>query len=324
MRQSIHDSPGIAGAFARFWHRSYAPDYVGFILLLAAYICEQFFAEPFHRMFTLDDHAKQYPHALVQRVSSWELIIYGGIGPLVFIILWATITRPGLHKAHVTILGLFISVFLTSLLTDIVKNAVGRPRPDLIARCKPKPGTPEHELVTISVCTETDHHTLHDGWRSFPSGHSSWAFSGLGYLALFLAGQLHIFRPHADLAKVLIVLAPLVGAALIAMSRLADYRHDVFDVTAGSVLGMSVAYFTYRRYYRSLKHPKCDIPYPSRADYASARIVNKGRDLEEQQLNEEFSIDDLSEDEAQAYPLTEARPDRDRAGQQQEHSGAPS
>ena len=73
---------------------------------------------------------------------------------------------------------------LTTFLTDVVKNSVGRPRPDLIARCKPKDGTPEHTLITIGSCTETDHHVLHDGWRSFPSGHSSLAFSGLGYLAL--------------------------------------------------------------------------------------------------------------------------------------------
>lgn len=267
----------------------------------------QIFVEPFHRMFTLDDHAKQYPHALVQRVSSLELIMYGAVGPLVFLVLWALLFRPGFHEAHVTILGLLISVFLTSLLTDIIKNAVGRPRPDLIARCKPELGTPEHTLVTISVCTETVHHTLHDGWRSFPSGHSSWAFSGLGYLALFLAGQLRIFRPHADLGRVLVVLAPLVGASLIAMSRLADYRHDVFDVTCGSLLGMSVAYLSYRRYYRCLTHPKCEVPFPNRADYTAPRTASKTKRDLEQQEEDEFSLDDMSEDEAQAYPLTETR-----------------
>lgn len=99
-------------------------------------------------------------------------------------ILWSLIFRPGSHKIHVTILGLFISLILTSFLTDVVKNSVGRPRPDLIDRCKPANGTPEHELVNYTVCTETDHHVLHDGWRSFPSGHSSFAFSGLGYLAM--------------------------------------------------------------------------------------------------------------------------------------------
>ena len=104
--------------------------------------------------------------------------------PLGALSVWAVALRPGWHKAHVTILGLLVSLILTAFLTDVVKNAVGRPRPDLLARCKPRGGAPRDQLVTIDVCTETDHHTLHDGWRSFPSGHSSFAFSGLGYIAM--------------------------------------------------------------------------------------------------------------------------------------------
>lgn len=112
------------------------------------------------------------------------MFIYAGAIPLLTLILWVVVFGPGGHPAHVTILGLVISLILSSFLTDVVKNTVGRPRPDLIARCKPAKNTPEHALVTIDICTETDHHVLHDGWRSFPSGHSSFAFSGLGYLAL--------------------------------------------------------------------------------------------------------------------------------------------
>lgn len=117
------------------------------------------------------------------------------------------------------------SMALTCFVTDVIKNAVGRPRPDLIERCKPAAGTPHDQLVSIDVCTETDHHTLHDGWRSFPSGHSSFAFSGLGFLALFFSGQLHVFRPRTDLGRALLALAPILGAAMIAISRCEDYRY---------------------------------------------------------------------------------------------------
>ena len=152
-------------------------------------------------MFFLDNLAIGYPHAEVERVPVSWLFIYAGAVPLGALIAWALILRPGTHKAHVTILGWFISMILTMFITDVIKNAVGRPRPDLIARCKPAPGTPAHQLVTFEVCTETNHHVLHDGWRSFPSGHSSFSFSGLGYLALFIAGQCHVYRPRADLAR---------------------------------------------------------------------------------------------------------------------------
>lgn len=48
---------------------------------------------------------------------------------------------------------------------------------------------------------------------------------------------------------------------MIAISRCEDYRHDVWDVTAGAFLGSSVAYFTYRRYYPSLRDRRCHVPY---------------------------------------------------------------
>jgi diacylglycerol diphosphate phosphatase / phosphatidate phosphatase len=135
-------------------------------------------------MFSLDDLAISHPHALVERVPSLWMFVFGGGLPLFTILAWALVARPGLHRAHVSVLGLFISLLLTIFLTDVIKNSVGRPRPDLIARCKPEEATPVHILVTIDVCTETAPHVLQDGWRSFPSGHSSFAFAGLGYLAL--------------------------------------------------------------------------------------------------------------------------------------------
>ena len=257
-------------------------------------------------MFFLNDLSKSYPHAAVERVStSWNLV-YAGLLPFVLVSLWLLVTRPGIHAAHVTILGLLISHALSSFLTDVVKNAVGRPRPDLIARCKPEKGTPTQAMVTWDVCTETDPHTLQDGWRSFPSGHSSFAFSGLGYLALFFAGQMHVLRPRTDLTRFLIAGAPLLCAALIAISRVEDYRHDVYDVTVGSMVGMAMAYFSYRRYYPSLTSPHCHEPYPNRAGFATQAGGGKMRD-EESRIRgaTEFSLGDLTEDEAETYPLGE-------------------
>lgn len=116
-------------------------------------------------------------------------------------------------------------------------------------------------MVSVEVCTETKHHTLHDGWRSYPSGHSSFAFAGLGWIALLLASQLHVLRPRASLMVVLTCLAPLLAAALIAISRLEDYRHDVFDVVSGSILGLMLTYFNWRRSYPSLLATGCEEPY---------------------------------------------------------------
>lgn len=288
----LTSNPGWIGSIARFWEKTYAPDYVGFSLLLTAYILIQFFAEPFHRMFFINNINIMYPHALVERVPvSWN-IMYAVAVPLVCLVLWLSISRATLHKFHVSILGLLISVILTCFITDVIKNAVGRPRPDLISRCKPALGTPKDELVTISVCTETDHHTLHDGWRSFPSGHSSLSFAGLGFLALFFAGQTHVFRPRTDLSRTLLSIAPLLGAAMIAISRCEDYRHDVYDVTCGSILGMGIAYFSYRRYFPRLHTTKCDEPYQSRGSVFNEGFAKVKADEEVARSPRGFESDD--------------------------------
>lgn len=48
---------------------------------------------------------------------------------------------------------------------------------------------------------------------------------------------------------------------MVAISRLDDYRHDVWDVTCGGLLGMLVGWFSYRRYYPPLRSVFCDEPW---------------------------------------------------------------
>ena len=123
---------------------------------------------------------------------------------------------------------------------------------------------------------------------------------------------MHIFRPRTDLSRVLLALAPLVGAALIAISRLEDYRHDVYDVTTGSILGMLLAYFSYRRYYPKLNSPHCEIPFPSRAEWASSHNFGKLKD-EEIRIGraEDFDVDDMEED-VDHLPLRDTSGERGR------------
>jgi diacylglycerol diphosphate phosphatase/phosphatidate phosphatase len=194
------------------------------------------------------------------------LFLYSIGIPFAVILIALIVFRAASHKFHVSLLGLAISLVLASSLTNLGKNSIGRPRPDFLDRCKARPGTPQSSLVGIDVCTETNAHTLQDGWRSFPSGHSSFSFSGLGYLALWGAGQLHVFRPHANLLRGLLCLLPIIAAAGIAISRTEDYRHDAYDVTAGSLLGITVAYVSYRRYFPTLTSGLCDSPIPRRTD----------------------------------------------------------
>ena len=51
-------------------------------------------------------------------------------------------------------------------------------------------------LVSSSICTQTDSDVLDEGFRSFLSGHSSMAWSGLLYLSLWLASKLNLSIPY--------------------------------------------------------------------------------------------------------------------------------
>lgn len=128
-----------------------------------------------------------FPPIPVRRILILSLVwsvILAGVIPFSIILAWSAMLRPGVQKTQVTVLGLLVALMLTSFLTDLVKNAVGRPRPDLLSRCKPARGTSANVLVSWTVCTESNQLILQEGWRSFPSGHSSFSFAGLGYFSL--------------------------------------------------------------------------------------------------------------------------------------------
>lgn len=105
----------------------------------------------------------------------------------------------------------------------------------------------------------------------------------------------------------LLALAPLLGAALIAISRCEDYRHDVYDVTTGSLLGLLVAYYTYRRYYPPLRNTRCATPYPNPGDEKSG--LAKVKDEEEVMRGAgEFELDELDErEDEESRPLNSRR-----------------
>ena len=184
---SKHSGGGFVDTLQRFWKTSYAGDYLGLTLLLAADIMLHLgVTQPFHTMFRLNDPRIQHPHAEIERVPVPYLMLYATVFPISLLAVWTLIIRHDRRKAHATLLGLCISLVMASFLTDIFKDAIGRPRPDLIARCHPETDTPKEILVTIKVCTETRHHVLHDGWRSFPSGPLEPVVCGTG-----LVGAVH-------------------------------------------------------------------------------------------------------------------------------------
>ena len=173
-----------------------------------------------------------------------------------------------LWELNCGILGLWLSEGAAFVITGTLKNLCGKPRPDIISRCQPVEGSadaPVFGLSTRDICTNTDEAIMADGFRSFPSGHSSGAFAGLFFLSLYLAGKLHVLDNRGEVWRTVIVLIPTLAAACVAVSRIMDARHHPFDVLFGSALGMLVAWGSYRQYFPPLSETwKKGRAYPIR------------------------------------------------------------
>lgn len=167
-----------------------------------------------------------------------------------------------------------------TLLQQILKQYIGGLRPYFLSVCAPSlpalssllsalPTTPAptayHRIfVSPSIClTPLPQLHQHLALASFPSGHAGNAFAAATVLALYLNAKLQAF---ADLTtgfwKQLAVLAPLVGAALVAGNELLDHHHHVGDVLAGLALGSLAGAAAYRAHFAGLWDARNHVPLP--------------------------------------------------------------
>jgi hypothetical protein len=117
---------------------------------------------------------------------------------------------------------------------------------------------------------------MNDGFRSFPSGHSSFSSAGLNYLSLFLASKLSLTIPHLPLTPsnpntpasspsllrahsaspplylLIPTIIPFLSSIYIVSTRFSDFRHHAFDILFGYFLGTSCALFAFRYYHLPL------------------------------------------------------------------------
>lgn len=83
---------------------------------------------------------------------------------------------------------------------------------------------------------------------------------------------------------------PTLGAALIAISRIMDARHHPFDVISGSLLGMTMAYISYRQYFPPLSESwRKGRAYPIRSWASGPRKPH----LDERQISRDQGVEPL-------------------------------
>lgn len=148
-----------------------------------------------------------FPFTVNETVPVWMATVISVIAPIIIIAVICLIFVPGatvprgtpqsliwkrkLWELHMGWLGLGLSVIATWIITNGMKNLYGKPRPDLLSRCDPdlenvakyvigglSNSSMNGQLVTHLICRNPDHDILDDGFRSYPSGHSSSAAAG--------------------------------------------------------------------------------------------------------------------------------------------------
>jgi membrane-associated phospholipid phosphatase len=123
--------------------------------------------------------------------------------------------RRAFWEIHVGCLGLCTGLAATLFVTSGLKDLVGKPRPNLLARCEPdlahisqfivggfgdSLNSEAESLVTGAICQQSDHRLLDDSFAAFPSGHSSFSCAGLVYLSLWLCARFSLGLPYLDLS----------------------------------------------------------------------------------------------------------------------------
>ncbi|KAH8272944.1 hypothetical protein KR018_011893, partial [Drosophila ironensis] len=236
---------------------------VGFPILLFFLL-----GDPYKRGFFCDDESLRHPFH-DSTVRNWMLYFIGVIIPVGVILAIEVIISQNKAKSDngnttsrryifmnhelpdwliecYKKVGIYaFGAVVSQLTTDIAKYSIGRLRPHFIAVCQP-------QMADGSTCDDAKNlgkyiqeftckgvgssaRMLKEMRLSFPSGHSSFTFFAMVYLALYL--QARMTWRGSKLLRHLLQFIFIMVAWYTALSRVSDYKHHWSDVLAGSLIG---------------------------------------------------------------------------------------
>lgn len=181
---------------------------------------------PNHRPFSPVDPDISFPYVEHEKISTGVLVVISLIAPALITAFVALVFTPGptapqetskskiwrykLWEWNTAWLGLALGLVTTFFFTEGLKSLIGKPRPDLLSRCDLDPALIQQYalggeggqlplwnlLVSYTACRQSDLSKLNDGFASFPSGHSSFSWAGMSYLALYLCSKFSVTIPY--------------------------------------------------------------------------------------------------------------------------------
>jgi len=155
------------------------------------------------------------------------------------------------HDTISTLCVLFTATGMSEFITGLIKAYVGRLRPNFYNLCKFD--------IELLQCT-ADPWVIKTAYSSFPSNHSSLAFTGMGVLVFFFLGRQRIYDAGGRSVLPLICFLPWAYSSFVASSRLVDNWHHPSDILAGTLLGIFCSTVSYHLWYPSVLSPNSSVP----------------------------------------------------------------
>ncbi|ORY31222.1 phosphatidic acid phosphatase type 2/haloperoxidase [Naematelia encephala] len=186
-------------------------------------------------------------------IPIWLAALLAFICPFVFFVLFQIRIRSFVSLLGTT-MGLLESLITAAVFQVFHKWLIGGLRPHFLDVCRPDVTQTrqlgigfQQIMYDRSICTG-DENQINDSLESWMSGHSTAAFAGFVYLFLYFNAQLKVMSDHRPAYwKMVLTIAPLLGASLIAASLTVDEFHNWYDCLGGAVVGTLCAFVAFRK-----------------------------------------------------------------------------
>lgn len=208
-------------------------------------------ALPSHE-FAVQDISIQYTYTRNETIPVSLLVFIAVICPPFIFFVISCLDRLCVCKfrilwdTYAALTALCGSMSIQILLVCLLKNVTGLPRPDFLDRCQ---SSIDFGMANVAACTNTNTQLVKEGFRTFPSGHSSTAFAAMTMVSLFASGKLQVYDCRGISIKVVMVTAPMILACTVACTRIRNNRHFLSDVIVGAIIGVACSYWFYHQHF---------------------------------------------------------------------------